>query len=526
MCKVLVVEDLELARELLVNLLKDARYQVIEAADGAVALRLARAESPDLIISDVLMPEMDGYELVRQLRRDPATARIGIIFYSAVFNEQEACDLARDCGVTRIIKKPTEPKRILDIMAEVLKAKGTEDISPLPASFDHRHEQLLTGKLIQQIDALRQSEERFRLLAEHASDMVFRYRLRPTCAWEYVNCASTLILGYEPGEYYVDSKLLDKIVHPDSRFDLESCIGTKCVAGKTTEICWSHKDGRTVWTEIRSTPLHDGMGNLVAVEGIARDITVRKEMERERQLQQARKLESLGTLAGGIAHHFNNILATMILNTEMAMDEVSRKSPSWRNLERVLKAGNRAGDLVEQILAFSRQSGQKKQPCDITPIVKEVLKLIEATLPSFIEISCSAESCPDGSPALVLADPAQIHHVLMILCDNAVHAMSEKGGKLSVDLLPVDLDARTASDHPQTAPGPYVLIRVSDTGHGMEPSIMDRVFDPFFTTKRPGEGTGLGLSMAYGLVQSHDGSIRVESEPGLGATFEVLLPRI
>ena len=344
-----------------------------------------------------------------------------------------------------------------------------------------------------------------------------------------VNPAAAKMLGWSieellgnPLHSMIHDTGADRTLHAREEGRVSAAYHSGEIRNVNDEVFWK-KDGTSFPVEYVSTPILE-QGKFSGTVLVFQDISERQQWERE--LRQAHKMQALGTLAGGIAHDFNNILATMILNTEMAMDEVSRKSPFRRNLERVLKAGNRAGDLVEQILAFSRQSGQKKQPCDITPIVKEALKLIEATLPSFIEISCSAESCPDGSPALVLADPAQIHQVLMILCANAVHAMSEKGGKLSVDLLPVDLDARTTSDHPQTAPGPYVMIRVSDTGHGMEPSIMDRVFDPFFTTRRPGEGTGLGLSMAYGLVQSHDGSIRVESEPGLGATFEVLLPRI
>ena len=285
------------------------------------------------------------------------------------------------------------------------------------------------------------------------------------------------------------------------------------------EVFWK-KEGSSFAVEYVSTPIIE-QGKLTGTVLVFQDVSERRQWERE--LRQANKMQALGTLAGGIAHDFNNILATMILNTEMAMDEVPEQTPSWRNMERVLKAGNRAADLVEQILAFSRQSEQKKQPFDITPIVKETLKLIKATIPPSTEISLNVESRKAESPPLVLADPTQIHQVLMNLCANAAHAM-KKGGRLKVDICPVDLDARAAAAYSETAPGSYLMIRVSDTGHGMEQSIVDRIFDPFFTTKRPGEGTGLGLSMAYGIVKSHGGSIRVESEVGRGTTFEVLLP--
>lgn len=344
----------------------------------------------------------------------------------------------------------------------------------------------------------------------------------------FVNPAASKMLGWSVEELRGQS--LHTLLH-HSKADGAPYLHEECRVcaayhgGETRntddEIFWK-KDGTTFPVEYVSTPIVE-QGEFFGTVLVFQDISER--MQWERELRQAHKMQALGTLAGGIAHDFNNILATMILNTEMAMDEVLPEAPSLRNLERVLKAGNRARDLVEQILAFSRQNEHKKQPLNIIPIVKETLKLIKATIPPTTEVSLNVEACPDGFPALVLADPTQIHQVVMNLCANASHAMKEKGGRLTVDLCRVDLDSRAAACYSETVPGPYLVIRVSDTGHGIEQSILDRVFDPFFTTKVPGEGTGLGLSTAYGIVKSHGGSIRVESEPGRGTTFEVLLPR-
>ena len=281
MATVLIVDDRKLDRELLVTLLRYAQHRVLEAGVASEALRLVRSEHPDLVISDVLLPEIDGYELVRRMRADPTIVQPAVIFYTSVFNEREARDLALECGVERVLSKPTDPKAILDAVSDVLRSKGIKDTPPIPADFEAKHHKLLIDKLIDQVDALRKSEERFRLLAENATDMIFRYRLQPTPAWEYVNPAAMSVLGCEPEDFYADRNLLFKIVHPDSRDDLRSYMGRGGAAGETTRIRWIRKDGKTVWTEIRGALLSNDEGDVVAFEGIARDITEQKQMEQE-----------------------------------------------------------------------------------------------------------------------------------------------------------------------------------------------------------------------------------------------------
>ncbi|MBW2169460.1 MAG: response regulator, partial [Deltaproteobacteria bacterium] len=242
----------------------------------------------------------------------------------------------------------------------------------------------------------------------------------------------------------------------------------------------------------------------------------------EAQLQQAQKMEAIGTLAGGIAHDFNNILAAIIGYTEIASLQVAEDDKAKESLKEVLKSGRRAADLVKQILAFSRKGEQERIPVQIGLIVKEALKLLRASLPTTIEIHQNIES----DTGIVEADPTQIHQILMNLCTNAGHAMREEGGILEVTLTNVDIDARTIRQYPDMSPGPYLRLSVSDTGEGMTPEILGRIFDPYFTTKEVGEGTGLGLAVVHGIIKDHGGAITVYSEPGKGTTFHVYLPVI
>jgi PAS domain S-box-containing protein len=255
------------------------------------------------------------------------------------------------------------------------------------------------------------------------------------------------------------------------------------------------------------------------------DISERKRIEEEKrrlegQLRQAQKMESLGTLAGGIAHDFNNILAAIIGHTEIAHLQIPEESKARTSLEKVLKASERAKDLVKQILSFSRQTEQELRPTLLEPIVKEVLKLLRASLPATIEIRYHH----DKEFGIVRADPIQIHQVLMNLCTNAAHAMGETVGVLEISLAREHIDAVFAANHADMKPGPYVRMTVSDTGHGIPPETMERIFEPYFTTKEKGKGTGLGLAVVHGIVKSHGGSVAVESEPGKGTTFHVFLP--
>jgi PAS domain S-box-containing protein len=281
------------------------------------------------------------------------------------------------------------------------------------------------------------------------------------------------------------------------------------------------KDGTTYKVEASISPIRDNAGTIVNYVIIARDVT--READLETQLRQVQKMEAIGTLAGGIAHDFNNILAAIMGYTEMALYDVPEGTSGRRNLEQVLKAGYRGKDLVKQIITFSRRREEERRPMRVSPIVKEALNLLRASLPTTIDIRQNIKT----QSSMVLADQTQIHQVLMNLSSNAAYAMREKGGVLEVSLADVDIyPDGAAPPHLDLKPGPYLKLTVSDTGHGIERAIMERIFDPFFTTKRPGEGTGMGLAVVHGIVKSYGGAIVVDSEPGRGSTFDVFFPRI
>ncbi len=242
--------------------------------------------------------------------------------------------------------------------------------------------------------------------------------------------------------------------------------------------------------------------------------------KRTAELQQAQKLEAIGTLAGGIAHDFNNILSAILGYTEMAKGALPADSQPVKDLERVIKAGNRAADLVKQLLTFSRQGEQELQPVRIQHIIKEALKLLHATIPSSIEIRQDI----DSNCAPILANPTQIHQILLNLCTNARYAMLKKGGILSVSLSQVEVPEAGLPEAPKLTGGTYLVLRVSDTGYGMDRDTMAKIFDPFFTTKERGEGTGLGLAVVHGIVTKLGGQITVSSEPGKGTVFQLYFP--
>ena len=265
--------------------------------------------------------------------------------------------------------------------------------------------------------------------------------------------------------------------------------------------------------------IKDDAGKPVKVTGVIQDITwqvhARQENKRlELQLQQNRRLESIGTLAGGIAHDFNNILYPIIGFTEMSMEDLPENHPVKENLEDILQGAKRARDLVKQILAFSSQRQEPLKPLRLEPLIKEASKLLRATIPSSIDIQ---QELDDN--IYVICNPTEIHEIIMNLCTNAYHAMEDKGG-----ILNVCLKEEIPGPNLKLPLGDYCCLSIKDTGAGISPEIMDHIFDPYFTTKSVGKGSGLGLSVIHGIIKNYKGAITVESEPGKGSRFNVYLP--
>lgn len=252
------------------------------------------------------------------------------------------------------------------------------------------------------------------------------------------------------------------------------------------------------------------------------EIKDKEKEELTKQLQQVQKMEAIGTLAGGIAHDFNNILAPIIAYAELSLMYTKQDSEIRKYLQGILSAGSRARDLVQQILSFSRKTEQERKPTRLSPLIKETMKFLRSSLPSTINVRLDIKSDTDN----VLADPTEVHQVLVNLCTNAYHAMMEKGGCLDVSLNLENLSKAIAAEIPGLSAGKYAVLQVKDTGHGIDAAILDRIFDPYFTTKEIGRGTGLGLSVVHGIVTACGGAIRVESKKDVGTTFTVYWPYI
>ncbi len=377
-------------------------------------------------------------------------------------------------------------------------------------------------------EALRESEELYRSFVQGFQGIAFRGRINFSPI--FFHGAVEEISGYTEDEFTNGDPRWDQIIHPDDLPTISESsekIGSVPDYSAEREYRIIRKDGDIRWVHEIIQNLCDRSGKPIMVQGAIYDVTDRKRAEEEKskleaKLQQVHKMEALGTLAGGIAHEFNNILWIIIGNTELALYEIPKKHTSRQTLEEILKACLHAEAVVKQILTFSRQAEVEKRPLQIGKVVEEGLDLLRASLPTTIEISRKIE-CPSGT---IIADSTQIHQVLINLCTNAAHAMREKGGVLEVGVVALELDADTVAQYPDLTPGSYLTLSVSDMGKGMDNKIIDRIFEPYFTTKGSAEVTGMGLAVVHGIVKSHGGVIGVQSEQGEGTTFYVFFPRV
>jgi len=697
MARILIVEDDPHSRDYLRTLLTASHHNVSEAGDGLEALKSAQAEHPDLIITDILMPTMDGFEFVRQLRKDRELAATRVIFCSATYLQRETDALAKSCGVTRTLIKPVEPNDVNRAVNEVLNEpmvqepfleeefhrqhtglvsdmamrkstelqiannrlsalitvgnqlasesdakqllekfckgaryvlaaryaavalrKGDENkielaaTSGLPADvasldpftslaqlaakqlqpikkairiddssvlslfaatpslspvksclataiasgnklygfllavgkvgqqdFNEEDEQV-AGTLASQVavayenvlrvdrlrmeigerkraqEALLRSEARNRELIEHATYGI--YRSTAEGRFLEANEALVRILGYRSvAEVFALNLSGDVYRYPAERAQLvEECKKEGQVHG--VEVHWLKKDKTPILVRLSARNVQGRPGEPECFEVFAENVTELRALEKSnRQLQ---KFEAIGQLAGGIAHDFNNVIGAILGWSELGQPEVPPDSRVHKYLKKIQNQAERAAALTRQLLAFARRQILEPRSMSLNQSIVETMALLKAIIGEHIEIKLALASDLE----MIHADPAQIEQVLLNLCVNARDAMPA-GGELVIETKNVLFDEEYCRRQPYARPGAFVLLGVSDTGHGMDNATLERIFEPFFTTKELGKGTGLGLSTVYGVVKQHGGFIHVYSEPDRGSTFRVHFPR-
>lgn len=501
---ILIVDDIAANRETLCELLEPLNLHLIEAADGRCALRLALETPPDLVLLDVMMPELDGFEVCRRMRADPHLAEVPIILITAL--DDAAWKLAGlQAGADDFISKPFNR---VELRARVL------TITRL-----NRYRRLHEARA-----ALEASETRFRTLFElgpvaiytcDTAGRILEYNRRAAALW-----------GCEPApgalaEAYCG---IHKLLLPDgTAVSREACPAAgvangTLAAARDVETILERPDGTRLTALVNVVPLADEHGAIIGSINCLHDITERKRLDAH--FLQAQKMDALGRFSGGVAHDFNNILAAISGYAELARIKAKDLPEVRENLSAVMQATARAAALVRQILTFSSQVPEVRQVIELRPVIVETLKLLRAIIPSLIEFDpVLSKDAPS-----VLANAGQVHQVLMNLCINAWHAMRPGAGRLKVTLERCAVDAAHAATSPGLREGLYARLSVSDTGTGMAPETLGRIFEPFFTTKPPGEGTGLGLAVVQGIMQTHDGVVTVYSQPGEGTVFHLYFP--
>jgi len=543
MMTVLIVDDQEENRYLLESLLKGHGYAVQSAANGAEALEQLKSGVIDLIISDILMPVMDGFELCRKVKTDEAFRHIPFIVYTATYTGPKDEEFALKIGADRFIVKPCEPDVLMETVQGVA-ALSKDCKKPVQVQLqDEEVFKLYNERLVRKLEQkMLELEEESKALrdAEHAlriSERKYR-RLHEsmTDGFVYVDMQGHILetnesyrkmLGYPEEEL---TRLTYRDLTPEKWHAFEEGIVQEQVLLKgysdVYEKEYRKKDGTIFPVELRTFLLCNDAGESEGMWAIVRDISERKKAEQtqktlEAQLHQAQKLETVGRLAGGVAHDFNNMLAIIFIAVEMIRNALDEASPILTFVRDIDYAAKRARDITRQLLAFSRKQMISPRPCDMNELIADMEKSLARLIGEDIEL----RFVPQQDLGQVRIDPTQVDQILVNLAVNARDAMPQ-GGKLTIETANIDIGEEFGREHVGFTPGRYVRLVVSDTGCGMDKETLEHIFEPFYTTKEEGKGTGLGLATIYGIVKQNQGFIDVYSEVGFGTSFKIYLPRM
>lgn len=505
---ILIVDDTPANLGVLFDFLANSKFKVLIAQSGKSAIQKVEYAAPDLILLDVLMPEMDGFETCQQLKSQDRIKDIPVIFMTALSDPVDKVK-GLQLGAVDYITKPLQHEELL------ARIKLHLDLRNLTKQLQEKNlqlEQQIQERTLAE-EALRQSEMQLRLLADALPVMIsyidFDHYYR------FVN------RGYEdwydlPRSEIQDrpiAELLSEAAYQKLRPNLVLALSGQPVTFENSLI----RKGKLHHLLVNYVP-HFNEDKVMGTYALIQDITERKQLEQ--QLLRSQRMESIGTLASGIAHDLNNILTPILMAVQLlAMKYQDKQSQQW--LEILETNTKRGADLLRQVMSFARGMDGSRIPIQPKQLIWEIQQIVEETFPKSITISTDVAS----QLWSVSGDSTQLHQVLMNLCLNARDAMPN-GGSLQLSAENLVVDAATEETQADLKMGPYVVLTVTDTGTGIAADQIERIFDPFFTTKELGQGTGLGLSNVIGIVKSHGGVVTVSSQVGQGTQFQVFLPAI
>lgn len=543
---ILIIDDNPTNLAVVGTFLSRQGFRVTVAMSGELGLELARNDQPDLIMLDVLLPGIDGFETCRRLKADDRTRAIPVIFITIMTTVEDKLTGFAAGGVD-YITKPFYDEEILARVGAHLRLRQ------LTRSLEQRNAQLQSAQVALyavNADLERRVAERTAELVKANAELQEQIRERNRAEAELLaerNLLRTLV-DHLPDAIYIKDMQSRFVLANYAMLDLLGLSTTDQLLGKTDtdlfpadmaaqfaadeqaivetgqallnheESIVNPRSGASRWVLSSKVPVRDPQGEIVGLVGVTRDITEHKHLQA--QLLQAQKMESIGRLAGGMAHDFNNLLTVIVGYAELALDALPADNLLYDNLQAILNATERATALTRQLLAFARKQVLAPEVIDLNELARNLDKLLRRLIGEDVELIVRESP----APALVKADPHQIEQILLNLAINARDAMPD-GGRLSIEIANIKREQVCKERRTPAGPAAYVMLAVNDTGVGMSPEVQAHMFEPFFTTKDVGKGTGLGLATCYGIVQQHGGQIAVASQVGQGTSVNVYLPR-
>jgi two-component system cell cycle sensor histidine kinase/response regulator CckA len=541
--RILIVDDNDDNVYYLDTLLKAHGYAVDVARHGMEAIHKARQATPDVVVSDLLMPVMDGYTLLRRWKADAALRTIPFVVFTATYTDASDEQLARDLGADAFMLKPAEPTEIIGVLTAALRDRPRQptmtDPSGEPVEGDllREYSEALVRKLeekslqleetnralkidiearIAAVAAAKESGERFRQIAENIDDAFVLGDLGLGSIL-YVNPAFEHIWGIDKEALAEDPRGWREAVHSADRRRFDAALAASPIGGVDETLRIVRKRDGERWVRVRTYGVPDDDGTIYRLVILIRDVT---EMRRlEDQFRHSQKMEAVGRIAGGVAHDFNNLLSVILSYASLVIEQVDVGDPVRDDVEEIRLAGVRAAALTGQLLAFSRKQVLNPRVIDLGEVVLAMKPMLARVIGESVALSFSV----NVPHVKVFADPTQIEQIVMNLVVNARDAMPA-GGAIAIEIGAAELSPSSFTTDPCVEPGRYARLSVTDTGVGIDAETRARIFEPFFTTKVPGKGTGLGLSTVFGIVAQSRGHVEVTSEPGRGSTFVVSLP--